>query len=93
MQGVFAVLVIVAGFVFKRVLRDIEDNTRETKAVSNALAALNLSLVTNFVVKEDWIYVRQRLHDLGDVVQTLKARDALMTELAKSGVNRRREGE
>lgn len=85
LQGLFGVFIVVLGFSVRRVLRDIEDNTEKTEEVAEKFNRLNLSLTTNFVMKEDWVYIRQRVHDLADAITTMKAREQLMRELSDAG--------
>lgn len=82
LQALFFVFTIVLGFAVKRVLKDIEDNTKETRGVSESLNKLNLSLLTSFVLKEDWHYIRQRVHDLGDAVNAMRAREELREQMS-----------
>lgn len=85
LQALWGLFLMILGFSVRRLLKDLESNTAATSAVAEKLSALNLSLLTNFVLKEDWVYIRQRMHDLGDQVNGMKAREELRERMDQKG--------
>lgn len=85
LQIIWALFLLVLSFAVKRLVRDLDANTVATTKVAESLTSLNLALIANFVHKDDWIYIRERTHDLGDKVNQIIAREALRDQLDKRG--------
>jgi len=90
LQVVWGLVLLLLNFSVKRLVRDLDENTAATSMMSSKLTDLNLSLVTNFVIKEDWTYIRERVHALGDQVNQVITREQMRDRMQERN---RREGE
>jgi hypothetical protein len=84
LQGVWGLFLLVLAWSLRRVLKDIEENTKETKKVSEAVNALNILLAGNYVGRGEMNQLYDRMREQEGKVIEMKARDDLVRELMKA---------
>jgi hypothetical protein len=77
LQGVWGLFLLLLTWTMKRVLKDIEENTKATKEVATSVNGINVLLAGNFVTKPEIDRLAERVRQLESEVTTLKARDDL----------------
>lgn len=67
-EGLFAIVLTSIGFYLRDIASKISD-------LSKIVTDLRIEMVKDFVTKAEWQQVRDRLHELGDELATILARD------------------
>lgn len=75
LQGVWALFLIVLTWSIRRVLKDIEDNTKATNKVAESVSGISLLLAGNFVTKPDLTRLEDRFRIIENDVVILKDRN------------------
>lgn len=87
LQGLWGFFLIVLTWSMRRVLSDIEENTRATTKLGESVAAINLLLAGNFVQKSDLATLTERLRQIEHDLTVMETRDKYREEMAKKAVS------
>jgi hypothetical protein len=74
LQGVWGLFLVILTWAMRRVLTDIEENTRATNKVSESVNAINVLLSGNYVTKGEYDRLEARTRDLEQKVTRLDTR-------------------
>lgn len=88
MQGVWALLMLLAGVMLRRIATDLETNSTAIQALARSMAQNQLEALREFVPKGEWEVLRERYHDMNNEVIALKSRDSFARELVSAFAER-----
>lgn len=76
-QAIFGLLMVVGNFTIRRLVKNLDENTTQTSNIAKELHQLNLGLLANFVTKEEWIRLSERMRLMETLQSAMEAREKL----------------
>lgn len=81
LQGLWGLFLIILTWAMRRVLRDIEENTRETGKLTESVGGLQTLLAGNYVTKPEYDRLELRIRETERDVTALRERDSMHHEV------------
>lgn len=88
LQGVWGLFLIILTWAMRRVLHDIEENTKATSRVAESVAGINVLLAGNFVTRTDHDRVLAWQRETDAKLIALTVRDEYREQLRKEDADR-----
>ena len=83
LQGLWGLFLVVLTWSMRRVLGDIEENTKETRKLSDSIASINLLVAGNFVTKPELKLIEERVRQVETTITRLDTRDEYRDDVMK----------
>lgn len=84
LQGFWGLFLMLLTWAMRRVLQDIEKNTKATAEVATSIQRLDVMLAGNYVTRNEMDRLYMRMGEMQEVIVTLRARDDLVRDMLKS---------
>lgn len=90
-QALWALFMVVFTWAIRRILRDIEENTKATGKVAESVAAINVLLAGNFMTRTDYERIANWTREVDRNITELRTKDEYREQLRKEAADRGRQ--
>ncbi len=83
LQGFWGIFLVTLTWAMRRILKDIEENTKATTSVAKSVNDINILLSGNYITRSDFDRLEARIRDAEARVIELRTIVSLRTEMVK----------
>lgn len=83
LQGFWGIFLFTLTWAMRRILKDIEENTKATTSVAKSVNDINLLLSGNYITRTDFDRLESRIRDAESRVIELRTIVSLRSEMVK----------